>query len=64
MPKWLEVVFTIIFKSIIENVSDPIRDRMVVFVKDMEKAAKQTPNVFDDMLVDLLKRLLVINHES
>lgn len=60
MPTWLIVVFTIIFKAILENVSDPIRERIEEFVKDIERRAKETPNVFDDMLVDLLKKVLLI----
>ena len=60
MPTWLIVVFTVIFRAVIENVSEPIRERLEDFVKDLERRAKETPNVFDDMLVDLFKRLLKI----
>lgn len=60
MPTWLVIVFTVIFKAIIENVSPQIREKITAFVVDLEKKAKETPNVFDDMLVDLLKRILAI----
>lgn len=63
MPVWLIVILTMVFKAVLDNVSDPIRERVVAFVKDLEKRAKETPNVFDDMLVDLLKKVLAINDD-
>jgi len=60
MPVWLMAVFVAIFGAIIKEVSDPIREKIELFLNDLEKKAKETPNVFDDMLVDLLKRILKV----
>ena len=60
MPTWLIIGLVAIFGAILKEVSDPIRERLEEFVDDLDKRAKETPNVFDDMLVDLLKKVLAI----
>ena len=60
MPTWIVVALVAIFGAILKEVSDPIREKLEAFLLDLEKRAKETPNVFDDMLVDLLKRLFAV----
>ncbi len=60
MPKWLLVVLTAIFGAIFKNVSPVIRDAIEDFLVKLEKKAKETPNVFDDMIVDLLKDIFKV----
>ncbi len=61
MPVWIMAVFVAIFGAILKEVSDPIRKKIEEFMIDLEKRAKATPNVFDDMLVDLFKRILKVD---
>lgn len=64
MRDWLLLIAVAIFGALLKEVSEPLREKVEEFVLDMEKRAKQTPNVFDDMFVDLLKKVLAINHDS
>lgn len=64
MPTWVIVVFVAIFGAIIKEVSPTIREAIEKFLIDLEKRAKATPNVFDDMLVDLLKRVLAVDGDG
>jgi len=61
MPKWLLVVFTVIFKAVIVNTSPIIRDEIEKFLNLLERRAKETPNVFDDMAVDLMKTIFRVD---
>lgn len=60
MPTWLVVFLVAIFGAILKEVTPKLREKLETFIQDLEKSAKETPNVFDDMLVDLLKRLLLV----
>jgi len=50
-----------ILQKILELVSPEIRDALVQFVLELEISAKETPNLWDDVLVFVLKRVLAIS---
>lgn len=47
-----------ILRLILNNVSPLIKDSLVTFVKELKAKAKQTPNEYDDLLVDFLAAIL------
>lgn len=61
MPTWLIVVFVAIFGAILKECSPFVRERIDEFLTDLERRAKETPNVFDDMLVDFLKKVMKVD---
>lgn len=56
MPKWLLDLIHILFPL----VSGPLREQIIEAVNKWEKAAKETSNPWDDILVGLVKWLLAI----
>ena len=50
-----------IIKSIMELVSPELRKFLVDAVLELEEKAKLTPNLWDDVLVLVLKKLLAIS---
>lgn len=50
-----------IIQKILEFVSPEIRKALVAFVLDLDKKAKATPNLWDDVLVFLLKKVFAIS---
>jgi len=50
-----------ILQKILELVSPEIRDALIKFVLDLEAKAKLTPNLWDDVLVFVLKKVLAIS---
>ncbi len=60
MKKLLVFILKIVFKTILDNISEPIREKLIELVLDLERRAHLTPNKFDDQLVVLLKILLGI----
>jgi hypothetical protein len=60
--KWT-IVLTLaarIFGAIVRLLSPEIRELMEKGIKDWEERAAETPNPWDDHLVDLLKQILEI----
>lgn len=64
MPVWLIAVFVAIFGAIIKECSPLVRKKVEDFLIGLEKSAKETPNVFDDMLVDFLKRVMKVDSDA
>ncbi|KKM01098.1 hypothetical protein LCGC14_1797810 [marine sediment metagenome] len=60
MKKLLLLILARVFKTVLDNISQPIRDKLHELVLDLERRAHSTPNKFDDQLVILLKTLLGI----
>ena len=46
---------------ILDKTSSPIREALVKFIQELESRAKETENVFDDFLVDLIKAMFNID---
>jgi len=46
---------------ILKRCSPMVREQIEKFLLDLEKKVKLTPNVFDDMLVDLLKSVFKVD---
>jgi len=57
MTKW----FLRLLTKVLENISPDIRVAIVQFVKDLDKKAKDTPNPWDDIGVDVLAFLLQVD---
>lgn len=47
-------------RQLLSSISPQIRKALTDFVGELEKQAKETPNVWDDILVGILKTVLVI----
>lgn len=60
MPQWLITILTVIVQAILKRVSPLIREEVEDFLRELERRAKTTPNVFDDMFVDLLKTVFKV----
>ena len=50
-----------ILQKIMELISPEIREMVVKFVLELEEKAKLTPNLWDDILVFALKKVLAIS---
>lgn len=53
----LLTVFLRILPTLIENMSPALREMIVSYIKELEKHAQKTENIFDDLLVVLLKAI-------
>ncbi|HDD45239.1 MAG TPA: hypothetical protein ENG63_10350 [Candidatus Desulfofervidus auxilii] len=53
----LLTIFLRILPSLIENMSPALRELIVNYIKELEKHAQKTENIFDDLLVVLLKAI-------
>jgi len=53
----LLTIFLRILPSLIENMSPALREMIVSYIKELEKHAQKTENIFDDLLVVLLKAI-------
>jgi len=53
----LLTIFLRILPTLIENMSPALREMIVSYIKELEKHAQKTENVFDDLLVVLLKAI-------
>ena len=47
-----------ILRLILQNASPLIKDTIAAFIRDLKKKAAETPNEYDDLLVDFLAALL------
>ncbi|MBA7618693.1 hypothetical protein ES703_26024 [subsurface metagenome] len=56
MNEWILRIITMVLSVM----TPELRENMTSFVKNMEAAAKKTPNPWDDIFVGLLKSLLGI----
>jgi len=56
----LLAIFLKILPTLIENVSPALREVVVSYIKELEKAAQKSNNKFDDLLVSLLKAIFDI----
>jgi len=53
----LLTIFLRILPSLIENMSPALREMIVNYIRELEKHAQKTENIFDDLLVVLLKAI-------
>jgi len=53
----LLTIFLRILPSLIENMSPALREMIVSYIRELEKHAQKTENIFDDLLVVLLKAI-------
>jgi len=53
----LLTIFLRILPTLIENMSPALREMIVSYIKELEKHAQKTENIFDDLLVVLLKAI-------
>ena len=51
----LLTIFLRILPSLIENMSPALRELIVNYIKELERHTEKTENIFDDLLVVLLK---------
>ncbi len=56
----LLAIFLRVLPTLIENISPALREIIVNYIKELEKAAQKSDNRFDDLLVDLLKAIFDI----
>jgi len=53
----LLTVFLRILPTLIENMSPALREMIVSYIRELEKHTQKTENIFDDLLVVLLKAI-------
>jgi len=53
----LLTIFLRILPSLIENMSPALREMIISYIRELEKHAQKTENIFDDLLVVLLKAI-------
>ncbi len=53
----LLTIFLRILPTLIENMSPALREMIVSYIRELEKHAQKTENIFDDLLVVLLKAI-------
>jgi len=53
----LLAIFLRILPTLIENMSPALREMIVSYIRELEKHAQKTENIFDDLLVVLLKAI-------
>lgn len=61
MPNWLITILTVLVQAILKRCTPMIVEKVEDFLLELEKRAKETPNVFDDMFVDLLKTVFKVD---